>query len=132
MPTKTGAQLDREIAHALKKHGKKHGVFVTSQDETANTKEVWNRGYRMMQYRRQPKALRFKHRMVNDANQDLAGGWAMKTPRFTSEYTGHSQNNEILRRVAKGLKPLGIAHGIEDRSVVDRQRRQPLALRREQ
>jgi hypothetical protein len=120
---KTSRQLDRDIAHALKKPPKKQGVYITSANGT-NTKEIWNRGYRMMQYRQQPKTLRFKHRMVNDANQDLCGGWCMMPPRKTASvyarkgYTADS--DEVLRRVAKGLKPLGIAHAIKDRAVADR------------
>lgn len=80
---------------------KKHGVIVTIGGRH-NSKTVWNRGHRMITYRKQPLRIRFKSRMVNDANQHLCGGW------FMDGATGDKINREIERRLIAGRKPLGI------------------------
>lgn len=80
---------------------KRHGVIVT-RGVKHNSKTVWNRGHRMVTYRRQPKRTRFKSRMVNDANQNLCGGW------FLDGATGDTVNREIEKRLIAGQKPLGI------------------------
>jgi len=78
---------------------KKHGVIVTVGGKH-NTKTVWNRGYRMITYRRQPRRIRFKSKMVNDKNQHLCGGWG---------FAGLEDNNLwIERQLIAGRKPLGI------------------------
>jgi hypothetical protein len=77
---------------------KKHGVIVTAGGKH-NTKTVWNRGYRMITYRRQPKRIRFKSKMVNDKNQHLCGGWS---------FAGlENENRWIERQLVTGRKPLG-------------------------
>lgn len=77
---------------------KKHGVIVTVGGKH-NTKTVWNRGYRMITYRRQPKRIRFKSKMVNDKNQHLCGGWT---------FAGLEEENRwIERQLIAGRKPLG-------------------------
>lgn len=80
---------------------KKHGVIVT-RGSRHNTKTVWNRGHRMVTYRKQPRRIRFKSKMVNDKNQHLCGGW------FMDGATGDSINREIEKRLIAGKKPLGI------------------------
>jgi hypothetical protein len=78
---------------------KKHGVIVTVGGKH-NTKTVWNRGHRMITYRRQPKLIRFKSRMVNDKNQHLCGGWG---------FAGLEDNNLwIERQLIAGRKPFGV------------------------
>jgi hypothetical protein len=88
---------------------KKHGVIVTVGGKH-NTKTVWNRGYRMITYRRQPKRIRFKSKMVNDKNQHLCGGWG---------FAGLEDNNLwIERQLIAGRKPFGVmffwGDGLED------------------
>lgn len=78
---------------------KKHGVIVTVGGKH-NTKTVWNRGYRMITYRRQPRRIRFRSKMVNDKNQHLCGGWS---------FSGLENNNLwIERQLVAGRKPLGV------------------------
>jgi len=69
------------------------------------TKTIWNRGHRMVTYRKQPLRIRFKSRMVNDANQHLCGGWFMDG---ATGDTGDTINREIEKRLIAGKKPLGI------------------------
>lgn len=77
---------------------KKHGVIVTVGGKH-NTKTVWNRGYRMIAYRRQPRRIRFKSKMLNDKNQHLCGGWS---------FAGLERENRwIERQLIAGRKPLG-------------------------
>jgi hypothetical protein len=80
---------------------KKHGVIVTA-GKTHRTKTIWNRGHRMVTYRRQPLRIRFKSRMVNDANQNLCGGW------FMDGATGDDINRQIEKQLIAGRKPLGV------------------------
>lgn len=80
---------------------KKHGVIVATGKQF-KTKTIWNRGHRMVTYRKQPLRIRFKSRMVNDANQNLCGGW------FMDGATGDTINREIEKRLIAGRKPLGI------------------------
>lgn len=80
---------------------RKHGVIVTAGKQF-KTKTVWNRGHRMVTYRNQPLRIRFRSRMVNDANQNLCGGW------FMDGATGDTINREIEKRLIAGRKPLGI------------------------
>lgn len=42
--------------------------------------------------------------MVNDANQDLCGGWSMSDSGFADD------QDRILDRVARGLKPAGVLY----------------------
>jgi len=92
---------------------KKHGVYVT-ESKGQKTKQVWVRGERVMTYLQQPKKIRFKSRMVNDANQNLCGGWHMR------DCSIYDEGDEILRRVSSGLKPMGIAHALKEKAVADR------------
>lgn len=85
----------------MKTKTKKHGVIVTT-GRTHKTKSVWNRGHRMVTYRKQPLRIRFKSRMVNDANQNLCGGW------FMDGASGDSVDREIERRLIASKKPMGI------------------------
>ena len=80
---------------------KKHGVIVTIGGRH-NSKTIWNRGHRMITYRNQPLRIRFKSRMVSDANQNLCGGW------FMDGATGDTINREIEKRLIAGKKPLGV------------------------
>lgn len=83
----------------MKTATKKHGVIVTA-GKTHNTKTIWNRGHRMITYRRQPRRIRFKSKMVNDKNQHLCGGWS---------FAGLENNNLwIERQLIAGRKPLGV------------------------
>jgi hypothetical protein len=76
------------------------GVEIT-QHKNWNTKKIRNRqGYVVMTYRRVPKQLHFKHPMINDANQNLCGGWYLIDAHKTREVT--------LDRVIDGLKPFGV------------------------
>lgn len=77
---------------------KRHGVIVT-RGKTHNTKTIWNRGYRMITYRRQPHRIRFRSRMVNDKNQHLCGGWTMRGME--------NENLLIERQLVAGRKPIG-------------------------
>lgn len=78
---------------------KKHGVIVTVGRQH-NTKTIWNRGYRMITYRKQPGRIRFKSKMVNDKNQHLCGGWM---------FAGlEKENLHIERQLIAGRKPLGM------------------------
>lgn len=82
----------------MKTATKKHGVIVTIGGRH-NTKTVWNRGYRMITYRKQPRRIRFKSKMVNDKNQHLCGGWS---------FAGlENENLWIERQLIAGRKPLG-------------------------
>ena len=78
--------------------------IIIKEHQRWNTKQVWVRGYLMMQYRRVPKALRFASPMVNDTNQDLCGGWSRP------EHDARGEGAIIVDRVLAGLKPLGDAH----------------------
>jgi hypothetical protein len=78
---------------------KKHGVIVTVGRQH-NTKTIWNRGYRMITYRKQPSRIRFRSKMVNDKNQHLCGGWQLDSLKNT--------NLQIERQLIGGRKPLGI------------------------
>lgn len=76
------------------------GVSVTRHSKW-NTKRVYTRrGYLARTYGRQPKRIRFRSRMVNDANQHLCGGWEW--------YRDGSAATE--RRLLAGRKPLGSMH----------------------
>lgn len=76
------------------------GVEVTHH-KGWNTKRCYTRsGYLARTYRRQPKRVRFRSRMVNDGNQHLCGGWTW----FKDD------NREIERRLVAGRKPLGSMH----------------------
>lgn len=86
----------------------KHGVVII-EHKNWNTKQIWNRGHLMMTYRYVPKKIHFKSWMVNDANQDLCGGW------FMGDMTYLDIQSTILQRVVRGLKPLGVLH--RDRKV---------------
>ena len=77
---------------------RKHGVIVTVGGRH-NTKTIWNRGHRMVTYRRQPRRIRFKSKMVNDKNQHLCGGW------FFAGLENHDR--WIERQLVAGRKPLG-------------------------
>ena len=77
---------------------KKHGVIVTA-GRRHNTKTVWNRGYRMITYRKQPLRIRFKSKMVNDKNQHLCGVWWFAGLENTNLW--------IERQLIAGNKPLG-------------------------
>lgn len=84
---------------------KKHGIYIIEHRDW-NTKQVWANGHLVMTYRRQPKQLRFRSPMVNDANQDLCGGWHVHDWDF-------DENAEIVQRVMAGLKPFGVAHALD-------------------
>jgi hypothetical protein len=77
---------------------KRHGVIVTA-GKRWNTKTVWNRGYRMITYRKQPRRIRFRSKMVNDKNQHLCGGWWFSGLENTNLW--------IERQLVAGRKPLG-------------------------
>jgi hypothetical protein len=78
---------------------RKHGVIVTTGKQF-KTKTVWNRGHRMITYRKQPLRIKFKSRMVNDKNQHLCGGWV---------FAGLGDTNLwIERQLIAGRKPLGV------------------------
>lgn len=77
----------------------KHGIVVR-EHKNWNTKTIWNRGYRMVTYRHQPKRLRFESPMVNDINQHMCGGWAM------DELTEHQDTEAgALAQLLAGRKP---------------------------
>lgn len=80
---------------------KRHGVIVTTGLKH-KTKTIWNRGHRMVTYRRQPLRIRFKSKMVNDTNQNLCGGW------FLDGATGDEIKRQIERQLIAGKKPLGV------------------------
>lgn len=82
----------------MKTETRKHGVIVTAGTRH-NKKTIWNRGYRMITYRRQPRRIRFKSRMVNDKNQHLCGGWFFAGLENTDLW--------IERQLISGRKPLG-------------------------
>lgn len=84
---------------------KKHGVIILEHKDW-NTKQIWNRGYLMATYRYQPKKIYFKSKMVNDANQDLCGGWLM----HGQIKEGETVNDIIVRHLMAGKKPMGILH----------------------
>ena len=106
---------------------KKHGVIVTV-GVRHNTKTVWNRGYRMITYRKQPRRIRFKSKMVNDKNQHLCGGWS---------FAGlENENRWIERQLIAGRKPLGAMvfwgnglDGAEDIACAERLRSAGLVVR---
>lgn len=77
---------------------KKHGVIVTVGGRF-NTKTVWNRGHRMVTYRRQPSRIRFRSRMVSDKNQHLCGCWSWPGMRDI--------NRAVERQLIAGRKPFG-------------------------
>lgn len=78
---------------------KKHGVIVTIGGRH-NSKTIWNRGHRMVTYRKQPNRIRFKSKMVNDKNQHLCGGWFFAGLENTNLW--------IERQLIAGRKPLGV------------------------
>lgn len=77
---------------------KKHGVIVTIGGRH-KTKAIWNRGHRMVTYRKQPLRIRFRSKMVNDKNQHLCGGWFFAGLENTNLW--------IERQLIAGRKPLG-------------------------
>lgn len=81
---------------------KKHGVIILEHKDW-NTKQIWNDGYLMATYRYQPKKMRFKSRMVNDTNQDLAGGWQPLEMKEEDE----SVDDLARRQLLANRKPLG-------------------------
>jgi hypothetical protein len=87
------------VATVTKK--KKHGVVVAAGAKH-KTKTIWNRGHRMVTYRRQPLRIRFKSKMVNDTNQNLCGGW------FMDGATGDDINRQIEKQLISCKKPLGV------------------------
>jgi hypothetical protein len=74
----------------------KNGVLRIKRKNGTITKKVYRNGYLQMTYFRCPISLTFRSKMVNDANQDLCGGWY----RFADE------NKELVRRLREGLKPM--------------------------
>lgn len=82
----------------MKTAAKKHGVIVTVGGRH-NTKTVWNRGRRMVTYRKQPSRIRFRSKMVSDKNQHICGGWFYAGLENTSLW--------IERQLIAGRKPLG-------------------------
>lgn len=80
----------------------KHGVIILKHKDW-NTKQVWNQGDLMITYGQQPKKLHFENRMVNDANQDLCGGWMP----LDSLEEDTSIDDPALRQLLSYLKPLG-------------------------
>jgi hypothetical protein len=82
----------------MKTATKKHGVIVTA-GKTHKTKTIWNRGHRMVTYRKQPLRVWFRSKMVNDKNQHLCGGWFYKGLENTNLW--------IERQLIAGRKPLG-------------------------
>jgi len=83
---------------------KTHGVVVTPGKQW-NTKVVWNDGHKMVTYRRQPKKILFKSKMLNDMNQNLCGGWFLKDMANTNVW--------IERQLIRGRKPLGEMHFLD-------------------
>ena len=87
----------------------KHGVIVTIGGRH-NSKTIWNRGHRMVTYRKQPNRIRFRSKMVNDKNQHLCGGWFFAGLENTNLW--------IERQLIAGRKPLGAMvfwdEGLED------------------
>jgi hypothetical protein len=83
---------------AMKTAARRHGVIVTV-GRRHKTKTIWNRGHRMVTYRRQPLRIRFRSRMVNDRNQHLCGGWHLDGLGDT--------DTAIERQLVAGRKPLG-------------------------
>jgi hypothetical protein len=90
----------------------KHGVIIIPHKKW-NTKQIWSNGHLMRTYRHQPKHLHFKSPMVNDANQDLCGGWSMGDCNFEEEQM------RIIDRVSERLKPMGILH-YDSRALADK------------
>lgn len=84
---------------------KKHGVEIIPH-KNWNTKKIWNRGYLMATYGKQPKKLHFRSPMVNDKNQDLCGGWFI----HGDIKEGETVNDVLMRRVIAGKKPMAILH----------------------
>lgn len=84
---------------ATKKPMPKGGVEVIAH-KAWNTKKYYTFcGYLARTYRRVPKRVRFKSKMVADANQHLCGGWT---------YFGWGkESGETERRLVAGKKPLG-------------------------
>jgi hypothetical protein len=80
----------------------KHGVYITRHKDS-NTKKIYYRGNLMATYRHQPKTIRFKSPLVNDANQDLCGGWCPLGMQEEDE----SVNDPMLRQLLGDRKPLG-------------------------
>lgn len=87
------------MATATKRQAPAGGVDVI-EHKAWNTKRYYTvAGYLARIYRRVPKRVRFKSRMVNDANQHLCGGWT---------YFGYeNDSDEIERRLIAGRKPMG-------------------------
>lgn len=79
----------------------KNGVYIIEHKKW-NTKQIWNRGALMATYGHQPKEILFKSPMVNDFNQNLAGGWFMRDIE--------DPERETINRVIGGLKPMGVVH----------------------
>lgn len=74
------------------------GVEVT-RHKGWNTKRYYtSTGYLARTYRRVPKRVRFKSKMVNDANQHLCGGWG---------YFSGAESDVIEQQLVAGRKPLG-------------------------
>lgn len=59
-------------------------------------------------YKNIPMNLKFKHKMVNDHNQHLCGGWTVL------KYEPFAETD----RVAQGLKPVGISHSRDTEAVM--------------
>ncbi len=84
---------------ATKKRPPPGGVDVIRHKEW-NTKKYYTfSGYLARIYRRVPGRVKFKSRMVNDANQHLCGGWT---------YFGYEDESDAIeRQLIAGRKPLG-------------------------
>lgn len=82
-----------------KSHIQRSGVDVI-EHKAWNTKKYYTfSGFLARTYRRVPKRVRFKSKMVNDANQHLCGGWTF--------FGYDNESDEIERRLIAGRKPLG-------------------------
>jgi len=84
---------------AMKKPAPKGGVLV-EEHKAWNTKKYYTfSGHLARTYRRVPKRVKFKSKMVNDANQHLCGGWS---------YFGYEDESDTIeRQLVAGRKPLG-------------------------
>ena len=83
----------------------KHGIHI-KKGKSTQIKYIYNNGYISRRYCSQPLKISFKSKMINDANQNFCGGWSI---------TGFDGSDKALvRRVARGLKPMGVIHGSID------------------
>lgn len=81
--------------------------IVIQEHKSWNTKKVMNGKWNMRIYRKVPKELKFRSKMINDMNQNFCGGWGLNGFDLSDE--------ALLNRVLNGLKPMCVCYFSKDK-----------------